>query len=622
MTKRTVVCDIEADGLLFNATRIWCIAAKDYNTGETFFFGPDELDDFAVFADTVDRWIGHNFIAYDLRMLKKFLGIKIGALRVTDTLLVSRLQKQGRKGGHSLANWGKILGHGKPEHDDWSQYSDAMRHRCQQDVELNYKVACYLKLEGVQFGSVEASKIEHLSQHILENQREYGFALDVQKAHELFALFNNKSNQLELEILSKFPAIPISKGVVTPRYKKDGTLSIVGLRFLGEDVWPTVSGEFTRIEWQEFNLSSTKQKVSRLSKWWSPTVRTSGYRRLNDKLRGWGDTKKITKEEFDDKQQYMWKLCEENFDTLPAHAPQELRLLGEYAMLTARSKEIEGWFNALGDDDRVHGSVNSIGSITHRMSHNSPNTANIPGNDSPYGNDCRSCYTVDNPDTHVLLGCDASGIQLRILAHYMNDADYTHEVVNGDIHEKNLDAMGIDKGEYDAEHRQHSRRSVAKTFIYAWLLGAGDEKVGLITNGTATDGRRVKQTFLDSLPALANLKQQAAESARTGRLVGLDKRYIEIKSAHFALSCYLQGAESCIMKYAMILWHHWVQQRKLDARQVAVVHDEFQVEVLKEHAIEVGELIKQSIIQAGVHFKLNCPLDAEYTTGNNWAETH
>jgi DNA polymerase-1 len=204
----------------------------------------------------------------------------------------------------------------------------------------------------------------------------------------------------------------------------------------------------------------------------------------------------------------------------------------------------------------------------------------------------------------------------------MNDPDYTKEVVDGDIHTKNLEAMGIDKGEWDEEHGQWSARSTAKTFIYAWLLGAGDEKVGLICGGDSSFGRRVKQTFLESLPALADLKEEATKTARTGRLVGIDGRHIEIKSAHYALSCYLQGAESCIMKKAMIDWHLEVRKRNLDAQMVAVVHDEFQIDVRKEHADEVGKIVVDSIIKAGEYFNLNCPMDGEYRIGNNWAETH
>lgn len=616
MTKRTVICDIEADGLLFNATKIWCIAAKDYDTGEKFFWGPDELSDFAGFAADVHHWVGHNFIAYDAKMLKKFLGVRIRPTRVTDTLLMSRLQSQQRKGGHSLANWGEILGHPKPEHDDWTQYSEAMKYRCQQDVELNYKVYDYLKLEGKQYGSDEALKIETLCQHLLEEQSEYGFALDVPKAHLLFAEVYNKALEVRTTILTEAHDWPLNMGVITPKYKSDGALSKVSLQFLGQD-YTDVIGPFTRIEWEQLNLDSPKQKVKRLQGHWNPTVRTKGYRKLTDKIR----EGKITQEQADEVAQYMWTINEENLATIHDDAPQTLKLLGEYAMLSARHKEIEGWLDALGDDNRVHGEVASIGSVTHRMSHSKPNTANIPGSGSPYGVECRSCFVTKDPTRYVLLGCDASGIQLRVLAHYMNDKDYTEQVVNGDIHTTNLVAMGIDKGELNHDGK-YTGRDVAKTFIYAWLLGAGDEKVGNIIGDTPTRGRQVKEQFLNNTPALAALKKKAAATARVGRLVGLDGRYIEVKSAHFALSCYLQGAESCIMKYAMLLWHSRVKAAGLDARQVAVVHDEFQVEVLREHADQVGTIIVQSIRDAGKHFKLNCPMDGEYKIGKNWNETH
>ena len=146
--------------------------------------------------------------------------------------------------------------------------------------------------------------------------------------------------------------------------------------------------------------------------------------------------------------------------------------------------------------------------------------------------------------------------------------------------------------------------------------------MGEIIGGDSEAGRRVKADFLSNIPALARLKERATAAAGLGGMVGIDGRWIEIKSPHFALSCYLQGGEAVIMKYAMVLWHNWIKKYKLDARQVAVVHDEFQIEVRKEDANEVGELVKKSIITAGEHLNLNVPLDAEYRTGINWAETH
>ena len=621
---RTVVCDIEADGLLPHVSKIWCIVAKDYEDGTiyTFTSDPDDdhpnVEDFHAFADEVHHWIGHNFLSYDARVLKKILNIRIKGNRITDTLVVSRLQAYSRQGGHSLHNWGEILKHPKLPFKDFSEYTPEMLEYCINDVELNYKVACYLKSEGGKYGSAKAEAIEHAVQYLLDEQKERGFALDVKKAHKLFALFGNRAARLELEILAEMPPVPKFIDVREPKYKADGSLSVVGLKKPLGDGWENCSGPFSYVEWEEFDLNSPKQKVKRLNPYWKPTVRTKGYRKLNDKLR----SGEINQDEFDQRQQYMWQVCEENLQTLPPHAPSGLSKLADYAMYVARRNEVEGWLDALGSDNRVHGTTFSIGAVTHRMSHNSPNMANIPGSDSPYGTECRSCFTVADTDNRCLLGVDASGIQLRVLAHYMNDPDYTKEVVDGDIHTKNLEAMGIDKGEWDEEHGQWSARSTAKTFIYAWLLGAGDEKVGLICGGDSSFGRRVKQTFLESLPALADLKEEATKTARTGRLVGIDGRHIEIKSAHYALSCYLQGAESCIMKKAMIDWHLEVRKRNLDAQMVAVVHDEFQIDVRKEHADEVGNIVVDSIIKAGEYFNLNCPMDGEYRIGNNWAETH
>jgi DNA polymerase-1 len=615
MIKRTVVCDIEADGLLASVTQVWCIVCKDWDTGEVFTWTPDTLNEFNEWARAeVHQWIGHNFIGYDLRVLKKILNVKINPNRVTDTLLLSRLQEYTREGGHSLKNWGKILNFPKQEFDDFTQYTPEQLEYCINDVELTYKVAVYLKSEGKQFGSKESSKIEHLVQHRLEDQSEFGFALDVPKAHKLFAKLNGVAQKLEREILATSADLPIYAGPVEPRYKKNGELSVVGLKFL--DDYTAAGGVFSRIDWQEFNLKSAKQKVKRLEKWWKPTQRTQAYRKWVDARQ----RKKVTQIEFDEATQLMWKLSEENFNTISDDAPQELRQLGVYAMTYSRYKEVEGWLDALGSDDRVHGNVFGLGAVTHRMSHVRPNMANVPANDSPYGEECRSCFVVGNPDTHVLLGCDAAGIQLRILAHYMNDDEYTEAVAHGDIHTKNLEFMGIDKGELI--DGRWTARANAKTFIYAWILGAGDEKIGSIIEGDSEDGRRVKESFLNNIPALARLKVEAATAAKLGGMVGLDGRWIEIKSAHFALSCYLQGGEAVIMKYAMLLWHSEVHRRGLDARQVGIIHDEFQTEVAKEQADEVGEIQVNAIIEAGKHFKLNCPLNGEYKIGKNWASTH
>jgi DNA polymerase I len=606
-TKKTVVCDIETNGLIPQVDTIWCIVCKDWDTGEITSFTPDTLDDFKDYANDVHTWIGHNFIAYDARVLRKVLGIKIRPSRVYDTLIISRLQQMSREGGHSLKNWGKILNFGKGEYNDWSQYTEEMLEYCIQDVELTYKVAESLKLEGGNIGSELSQKIEHACQHLLENQREYGFKLDVPQAHKLFTLVKSRAEELEQKILLDFLPLPKFIKEVTPKYKKDGTLSSVGLKLLGK-YWTSVGGSFSLIRYEEFNLNSPKQKLQRLAGHWSPTLRTKGYRKLCDKLRN----DDITQEEFDAKEPYTYTINDDNLATMYDDAPQTLKYLGEYAMCTARAKEIEGWFDGQWNDDgRVHGTVLSVGAGTHRMSHKNPNMANIPGRDSPYGPDCRRCWTVSDPDEYCLLGTDAAGIQLRLLAHYMNDKDYTNEVLEGDVHTKNQLAAGL------------PTRDNAKTFIYSWLMGAGSERIGRIIGGTPHDGKQITDKFLDNTPALDKFRgTRIRGAAESGGLVGFDGRWIEIKSEHFGMSVFLQGGEQSVMKWAMLEWHRQARRAGLDFHQVAVVHDEFQTEVHRDHAEQLGEIQCQAIRDAGTYFKLNCPMDGEYNIGNNWSETH
>jgi len=142
----------------------------------------------------------------------------------------------------------------------------------------------------------------------------------------------------------------------------------------------------------------------------------------------------------------------------------EAKLIADYLMYQKRVAQVESWLKSADNNDRVKGFVNSNGTITGRMTHNSPNLAQVPSSNSPYGADCRSCWTV--PKQHKLVGIDASGLELRMLAHYLNDEDYTNEIVNGDVHTANQRSAGLES------------RSQAKTFIYALLYGAGNEKLG------------------------------------------------------------------------------------------------------------------------------------------------
>ena len=289
-------------------------------------------------------------------------------------------------------------------------------------------------------------------------------------------------------------------------------------------------------------------------------------------------------------------------------------LIKEYLMLQKRIAQIESWMDACGSDGRVHGRVITNGAVTGRMTHSNPNMAQIPNAGSPYGPECRQCWTVE--EGNVLVGADASGLELRMLAHYMKDEAYVKTVTEGsskdgtDVHTVNQRAAGL------------STRDQAKTFIYAFLYGAGDAKIGSIVGGSARDGERLKNRFLKSTPALQRLRETVGRYAVEGYVPGLDGRKIWVRSEHAALNSLLQGAGAIVMKKALVLLEKHLLREGVFYKFVANVHDEWQIETKPEMADTVGKFAVQSIKEAGLHYNLRCPLDGEYKIGKSWRDTH
>jgi hypothetical protein len=217
---------------------------------------------------------------------------------------------------------------------------------------------------------------------------------------------------------------------------------------------------------------------------------------------------------------------------------------------------------------------------------------------------------------NVLVGADASGLELRMLAHYMKDEAYVKTVCEGsskdgtDIHTINQKAAGL------------QTRDQAKTFIYSWMYGAGPSKVGAIVGGSAKDGQKLIDSFLKGTPALKRLRDKVAIYASKGYVPGFDGRKIWVRSEHAALNSLLQGAGAIIMKKALVLFDETVRKNKWDVKLVAWVHDEAQIECRPEIADLVGKAFVDAIKDAGVAYGLRCPLSGEYSIGANWRETH
>jgi len=567
------IWDIETDGL--KPKTIWCLCAIKGDQMYTLENPTAEMVK-ELFSDVTEH-VGHNLINYDIPAVERILGVKVTG-DVTDTLVLSRLYNPNLEGGHSLDAWGQRLKFPKGEYYDWTRLTPEMLEYCKQDVRVTEQVLSFLEKALEPFGDTSVD-LEHRVQREITQQMSNGWLLDQRQAFDLVAQLKETQYDLEEKVHEKFKPLPTFVKEIVPKYKKDGNLSSVGLKFLGED-WVNVGGTFSRIDWPEFNLGSRKQIGRYLRRFgWKPDKFTENGQAIVDE-----------------------KVLETVTD-IP-----EAQLIAEYLMVQKRIAQVQSWIDAVEDDDRVHGQVNAIGAVTGRMTHSSPNMAQVPAVGVPYGTECRALWIV--PEGRKLVGVDASGLELRMLAHYMDDEEYTNEIINGDIHTTNQRNAGL------------STRSQAKTFIYAFLYGAGDAKIGSIVDGSQRTGAKLRQRFLDNTPALAELRERVSTASQRGHLRGLDGRCLHIRSEHSALNTLLQSAGAIVMKKALAIFSEFAPQWKLDYKLLGSIHDEYQLEARADQADKVGYLMVESIKAAGIAFDLKCPLDGEYKVGNNWAQTH
>ena len=540
-------------------SKIWCVVTKDLDTNEVKVW--KEANDLSEYIKAASLIVAHNGIAFDFHLLKKLWKCQITLKRVEDTLVLSRLLNPSLEGGHSLNNLGKLLGVQKIEFNDFNLEThtlDEMIEYCVQDVEVLHKIYSYLKYElKRQDFSIKSQELEHEVQAIIAQQQRNGFKFNEQSAMQLLAEFKTRLEAITVEMQSIFPA-----KVTTGRtHKTTG-------RPLSDIV-------------EDFNPGSRKQIAERLiEKGWKPS-------KFTEKTNA--------------------PIVDET--TLEGSDIPEAKAIAEYLMLQKRIAQVESWIEAIQADGRVHGRVISNGTVTGRMTHIKPNMAQVPNSIAVYGPECRDLWIVEKGCK--LVGIDASGLELRMLAHYMNDNEYTNEVVSGDIHTANQKAAGLET------------RSQAKTFIYAFLYGAGAAKIGSVVGGSQKEGQKLITRFLRNTPQLKRLRERVSEAfTARGVLLGLDGRKLLVRSEHSALNTLLQGAGAIAMKQALVLLNKDLTKRKIPFKLVANVHDEWQIEVPVNYAEEVGKAGMKAIADAGIELKMNCPLTGEYKIGDTWKETH
>ena len=565
------IWDIEADNLLDEVTQVWCHVFRDVDTDEVHTFDPTQTQEALDFMDKAKTLIGHNITDYDLRVIKKLHGYTYKG-EVIDTLVYSRtvwpdvkeidfkLNKKGNFpqkliGSHSLKAWGYRLGELKGDFNSGSEsfaaYTPEMLDYCIQDTAVTNKL--YRKIMEKNFSQL-ALDLEAEIHTLLLQQQEHGFDFNVQEAQALYSRLAQRRSDIEDELVSTFE--------------------------------PTIIELKTKTKTIPFNPASRMQIADRLMKrGWKPKAFTdSGEPKVDETV-------------------------------LSGIDMPEAKLLNEYLLLNKRIGQLatgkQAWLK-MEKGGKIHGRVNHMGAVTSRCTHSNPNTAQIPSVGAPYGKECRELFI--SPSGYSLLGADASGLELRCLAHYMaayDDGSYADVVLNGDIHTANQMAAGLES------------RNQAKTFIYGFLYGSGDEKTGKIIGKGAKEGKAIKQKFLKKLPALKYLKDAVSKAAdERGWVKGLDGRIIPIRHSHAALNTLLQSAGAIICKTWYVFISRAIKKAKLDAQIVAFIHDEVQVVVKKGQEDETGRVILECMRDVERHFNFRCRLDSEYKYGSNWADTH
>ena len=589
------IFDIETRGFLDGlegADDLFIITAINLDTGERLAARPHECEALARKLYEADSLVGHNIFTFDLPALQKTLGWwdRLEDPRDVDTMINTRviwshLKEQDFKaiegnpeylpknlaGSHSLKAWGLRLGVMKDDYDGgFDDFNEDMYEYAQQDSEVTLALHQHcLKQRYAQ----AALDLEQSVARLMARQERTGFCFDERSAEELLRDLMAEQAEVHTRLQAAFPPWEIK----TPFLPK-----------ANNKTRGYVKGEWVnKVKEVFFNPSSRDHIADRLMT-----------------LHGWKPT------EFTP--QGKPKVDETILEDLPY---PEAKLLALNFMLDKRLGQLangpQAWLKK-SKGGIIHGRVITNGAVTGRATHSQPNMAQVPGNRAPFGERCRSLFVA--PSGRVLVGSDASGLELRCLAHFASHYDagqYADVVLNGDIHTVNQEAAGL------------PTRDNAKTFIYALLYGAGDGKIGSIIGKGPKAGKQLKANFFEKTPGIAQLTQAVTSRAtRQGFLKGLDGRLLHIRSPHAALNTLLQSAGALVCKQWLLEMDRLFKDRELDVEFHAWVHDEVQLSCPPDEAKSVGEACQDAMRCVQDHFKFRCQLDTDFNVGKSWADTH
>lgn len=549
-----IVFDIETDGLLDTTKRFWC--GWLYDSYTDLYTGYTDLDEF---FDALNEYgtsgyniVGHNICKFDIPALKKLKGerFEFDVRDVCiDTLVLARLiysnikdtdvglMRSGKLpkalyGSHSLKAYGYRMGELKGtygEHEGaWDKFTHEMYEYNKQDVVVTLKLFNKLMAKGY---PLKAIQLEHDIAWVMAKQERNGFVFDKDQAVKLYSELSGKRQVLYENLVSKGGSWTVYKG--DKIYKRDNAKR--GIK---------AGVPYPQYEEVTFNPNS-RQHIAKvlMDRGWEPTEMTpTGAPKVDEETLKTAKGIDITED------------------------------ILEYLLINKRIAQLaEGdnaWLKLMKEDEdgytRIHGSVNPNGAVTGRATHAYPNVAQVPAGRSPYGEECRSLFRV--PTGWYEAGIDASGLELRCFAHFLypyDHGEYVNEILNGDIHTHNQKMAGL------------PTRDQAKTMIYCMMYGGGDGKLGEVINGTAKDGKALKERFFNAVPAYKELcsdiertlitssewvggvnkvtwrKRAHPDNSNlsiTHSILGLDRRVVYVRSPHSALNTLLQSAGALICK--------------------------------------------------------------------------
>ena len=619
--------DLEANGFLHQATKVHCGAVKAKGL-PTKQFRPHQIQELLKELESYDVLIAHNGLGYDFPLLKKLYNWEYKG-KIVDSLIMSRLLNPKRLlpphcpnkkiGPHSIEAWGWRVGRGKPEHNDWENFSEEMMHRCSEDTEILELVYDELLKEAKGGKWRNAFLLSFDLFKWLQKQEEYGWMVDKPLMERSVTQLSRWIGLIDKALTPRLPKVlEINEtktqgeyGYVKKPFLKSGAYSEISIRFCHlanlDPISKPIVGPFSRVDFRPVDLDSNiETKDFLLSLGWEPLE--------------WNTD--------DDGNKTSPKLSKDDpFDGIEGKLG---RVVAKRVQCKQRRGIIEGLIQLVRPDGAIPSVVNTL-AVTGRATHR--NIVNIPGAKSFYGRRMRSFFT--SRPGRVLVGTDSDSCQLRMLAGRMGSEAYINAIVNGDK------SKGTDNHSLTMKICELDSRDRAKTVMYCLLFGGGDAKLGKSANqiGNGAEVRQKLYKGFDGLEQLVeNLTKEWKQTAKTrynkafrrmeyydGCITGLDGRPIKVPSEHQLLVYLLQSDEAIAMTKAYCLMAERLSAKYewgVDWGIVCFYHDEVNIECREEIANDVKKISEQCIVDACEFYNIKCPGKGDGKIGKNWYEVH